>query len=65
MKNTKICIAAILMFIATWLFFGTLIWFLNDLSFKETLGNPYLFVFMFGVGWIPSAFVIDDLMNKL
>lgn len=61
MKNTKIMIAVVLVFIITWLFVGTIMYSITNMYYDEALTLPGVIVFMMTFGWIPSVIVGKDL----
>jgi hypothetical protein len=66
MKSTKIMLAVIGTFIATWMFLTTIGWLLSeDQSFRQVATSGGILIILFIFGWIPSMVVAIDLDQKL
>lgn len=61
MINTKIMLACILTYILVWLFLGSIVYFLNEQTFKECLKSDVVILLLILIGWIPSLAVGYDL----
>ena len=61
MKATKIMILAIFSFIATYMLVGGIVYLLSeDITYRESLIQGGVMMFMFIFGWIPSVIVCLD-----
>ena len=61
MKRTKVMVAVIVTFLATWFavaFIGSV---LSDFSIRECAGEPGILMLMFIFGWIPAVIVGVDM----
>ena len=65
MKATKIMLACLGMFIANAMMFGFIGYLLSDLTYKQCMQHPAVFMIMLIVGWIPSVVLGMDLDEKL
>lgn len=57
MKNTKVMVAVIFTFIATWLLLAFIVWCVTPFTFQWLLTNMVTLIIMFIVGWIPAIIV--------
>jgi hypothetical protein len=63
MTNTKIMIAVIATYIATWAFIAFAVWILSvNITFRECAILEGVLIFQFMFGWIPSVIVSQDLI---
>jgi hypothetical protein len=63
MRNTKIMLAAIATYIATWTFIAFAVWMLSvNITFRECAILEGVLFFQFIFGWIPSVIVSQDLV---
>ena len=65
MKNTKIMLAVIGMFITTWIFFGLGCMALSGYdTLRDAMMNGLVLFFMLVFGWVPSLIVSIDLNER-
>jgi len=63
MNNTKIMLAVIATYIATWAFIAFAVWVLStNITFRECAILDGVLLFQFIFGWIPSVIVSQDLI---
>ena len=63
MNNTKIMLAVIATYIATWAFIAFAVWVLStNITFRECAILDGVLLFQFIFGWIPSVIVSQDLV---
>ena len=65
MKNTKIMLLGIAVYIITWLLLGFIGYLLSDnMTFKEVITHSVILMIMVGLGWIPTLVVCGDYYDK-
>ena len=67
MKNTKLMLVSITVFVTTYLLTGLIAYLLSDYQYRECLLNVPMIFFMIIFGWIPSVIVgsdYQDFLNK-
>ncbi len=61
MKNTMMCLAFLLSFLAAYLLTTIGAWLLNDMTFKAVASSEYHIIgCMFVYWWLPGFFVLSD-----
>lgn len=60
MKNTKLMLVSITVFVITYLSIGLISYLLSDYTYRECLLNAPIILFMFTLGWIPALVVGKD-----
>lgn len=65
MKGTKMMLAIVVTITLTAMTFGLIGYLLSDLTYKQCMQDPALFMCMLVFGWIPSVVVAMDLDERL
>lgn len=60
MKTTKSIIVFFLTFIFIWVSLGFVVYLLSDLSYRECMRNPGVFIFLLIFGWIIPLIVAEE-----
>ena len=65
MKNTKIMLVAVSVYIVTYCLFALVSSYVMGFSFHDAVSNNGVFALMMFFGWIPSVVVASDYSDKL
>lgn len=65
MKATKIMLAVIATLTLTAMTFGLISYLLSDLTYKQSMQHPAVWLLMLIFGWVPAVVVGTDLDEKL
>ena len=63
MKQTKIMVTVIIVFLLTWTLLACIGYLLSDTAFKECMVHPATLIIMLIFGWFPAYIVGEDLNN--
>lgn len=61
MKTTRIMLAVIATLTLTAMFFGLIGYLLSDLTYKQCMQDPAVWIAMVVIGWIPAVIIGTDL----
>lgn len=64
MKTIKYSSIFIVIILVEWLLLSTIVYLVNDISFKKVLTLPIILLIMFFLGWIIPALSVDEIMTQ-